>query len=308
MSPQAENFVHSLVEMAKAYDTLPSVEHALSEARHEIDHKSNTIQRLELKLMDRASEIDSLHAEIRRLEVARDDAELRFLESDDVASTLKGILKKLVGDAQGVLKAVEPPLPEPTPIEPFSPTTSSSDPVEVKTEVTDPIAAQVASTSTTTTTTEPIGSTDPVYPAPDLGQSATTPTTLDQPSAPNVAISEAQSSPASASSPNKGVSVQANPTTPVETPTDAIPPQTSAETTTVSPTTPIPTDGVSVPSDPTVSSTTTPIPAQVPPVATLAVGSHPMDAIAVKREPKKWDWNGEIRQEWWDWYNSPSVA
>lgn len=73
----------SFVEMAKAYEELPRVKAELQQAQTSVQASYDTIQRLELKLIDRSNKIDELHAKVREAEVARDDAELRFLEADD---------------------------------------------------------------------------------------------------------------------------------------------------------------------------------------------------------------------------------
>ena len=117
MSPQVHNFVTDLVEMAKATERLPYAEQELSEARQEITAKADTIQRLELKLMDRANEITNLHARIRDLEVSRDDAEFRFLEAEDRTNRALDFIKTTFGNAGSLIQALEPPKPEPVPVQ-----------------------------------------------------------------------------------------------------------------------------------------------------------------------------------------------
>jgi hypothetical protein len=107
----------SFVEMAKAYERLPHVESELKVAIGTISDLQNTIQRLELQAIDRNNEIHSLQVSIRKLEEARDDAELRFLECDDAKTTLERTLEGLGKDIASVLAAVQPlPRAEPTPV------------------------------------------------------------------------------------------------------------------------------------------------------------------------------------------------
>lgn len=102
------DFAASLVEMAEATRRLPLVEAELQNAKDMIQGNLDRIQNLELRLIDRANEITALQSTIRQLEVARDDAELRFLECDDAKSTLERVLRGLIGEAQGVLEAIRP--------------------------------------------------------------------------------------------------------------------------------------------------------------------------------------------------------
>lgn len=108
MSPHVGNFVQDLVEMAKAMDELPKVQEALTNTQGELKSTYDIIQRIELKLIDRNSEIDTLKAKIRELEVSRDDAEFRFLECDDVKGSLVRTLEGLGKDIAGVLMAIAP--------------------------------------------------------------------------------------------------------------------------------------------------------------------------------------------------------
>ena len=71
------NFVHDLVEMAKATERLPMIEAENERLQTMVEDYAKRIQTLELRLIDRATEIDNLHETIRAAEVSRDDAELR---------------------------------------------------------------------------------------------------------------------------------------------------------------------------------------------------------------------------------------
>jgi hypothetical protein len=114
MSPNVGNFVHDLVEMAKAMETLPTVQADLTNARGEIDRLQSQVQRLELRLIDRATEIDGLNAKVREAEKARDDAETMFLETDERLSAFRHLVSGFSSNAASLLRAQEPEAkPEP---------------------------------------------------------------------------------------------------------------------------------------------------------------------------------------------------
>lgn len=113
MSPNVGNFVHDLVEMAKAMEALPSVQLDLHNAQVEIDRLQGTVQRLELKLIDRANEIDQLRLSVREAEVAKDAAETMFLEADDRTARAVEFIKAQFGAAGSLIQALEPAKPQP---------------------------------------------------------------------------------------------------------------------------------------------------------------------------------------------------
>ena len=118
MSPHAANsLVHDLVQMAQAMEQLPQVRDELAATQSDLASASATIQRLETKLMDRANEVTTLLGKIRELEVARDDAEYRFLEAEDRTSRALDFIKATFGNAGSLIQALEPPKPQP-PAEP----------------------------------------------------------------------------------------------------------------------------------------------------------------------------------------------
>jgi hypothetical protein len=102
--------------MAKAFEELPKVQAELESAKHDINGYLATIQRLELRLIDRANEIDNLNVKVRTVEVERDHAETMFLETDDKLIKAKSVLQTLIGNAGDFLRVVEPPKPEPEPV------------------------------------------------------------------------------------------------------------------------------------------------------------------------------------------------
>jgi hypothetical protein len=113
MSPSVGNFVTDLVEMAKATERLPLIEAELSRANNAIEDYAKQVQRLELKAIDRNTKIESLHSRIRELEVARDDAELRFLESEEHAGKVLNFLAGIKGYAEAAQLILDPPKPQP---------------------------------------------------------------------------------------------------------------------------------------------------------------------------------------------------
>lgn len=113
MSPQVDNFVHSLVEMAKAQEMLPTVQADLEHAMNEIIHKGEKINSLYADLEQSRTYAASLEQRCRDLEVARDDAELRFLELDEKAAKVLAKLSSISAAAHDAAMVIDPPKPEP---------------------------------------------------------------------------------------------------------------------------------------------------------------------------------------------------
>jgi len=116
MSNDVTNFAASLVEMAKAMERVPELERQLA---NEIDLSTKELLRnsdLQVSLEASRRYAASLEQRCHDLEVSRDAAELRFLEADDVVSTIKSVLRRTMEDADSALKAIEPVV-EPTPVE-----------------------------------------------------------------------------------------------------------------------------------------------------------------------------------------------
>lgn len=123
MSPHAmTSLVNDLVEMAKAVELLPQVQAELDRARETIDHRGQHIEQLELKAHAYKQEIETLHSTIRSLEVARDDAELRFLELDEHATKAIDFARTATINMEAVMALLSPPKaqPEPEPINPHA--------------------------------------------------------------------------------------------------------------------------------------------------------------------------------------------
>ncbi len=107
-----KNFVSELVQMARAFEELPLVREELEKAKALIAQDAQTIQRLELRLIDAKNEIDAAHEATRKAEVERDHAETMFLETDQKLDTLRGIFSRFQGEVDAFVKATEP---QPTP-------------------------------------------------------------------------------------------------------------------------------------------------------------------------------------------------
>jgi hypothetical protein len=113
MSPSIGNFVHDLVEMAKATETLPQVQSELAQTRAEADAALRTVQDRELAIIEYKRQVEELHAKVRALEVERDDASFRALEKEDSLNQVVRFLSGIRQDVDTTLGVVNPPKPEP---------------------------------------------------------------------------------------------------------------------------------------------------------------------------------------------------
>ena len=130
MSPHAmTSLVSDLVEMAKAVERLPLVEHELDQANDMIEDYAKTIQRLEIKAHDYKAEIETLHSTIRSLEVAKDQAETMFLEADERTTRALDFIKSGFGAAGSLIQALEPAKVEPIIEPPINPPVNEPLPV-----------------------------------------------------------------------------------------------------------------------------------------------------------------------------------
>ena len=100
-----DNFVGSLVEMAKAYEELPMVQRQLNDLRSELDKAQDTIASREIKIMQLSQEADLLNSRIRSLEVERDDAQFHALEADDRTQRALDFIKATFGNAGSLIQA-----------------------------------------------------------------------------------------------------------------------------------------------------------------------------------------------------------
>lgn len=116
MSPNVGNFVHDLVEMAKAMETLPQVQAELERANTQIEQYAKQVQEREIAIIDYKAKIEELQSKVRATEAERDDAELRFLDLEEKVHLVIGTLShvgELVGDVESKLT---PPKPQPEPV------------------------------------------------------------------------------------------------------------------------------------------------------------------------------------------------
>lgn len=169
-------FAASLVEMALATKRVPELEAERDELQRELSRAKDHIAHLEVRAHQRNTEIDTLHARIRELEVARDDAELRFLEADDARATVVRTLRNIMGEAHSAVEAVEPtPVPaavvQPSPIPLVDgPLMPQGQPVDESGQSTgftvDPLPGSETSDATATSETQSQGQSDPGFSAP----------------------------------------------------------------------------------------------------------------------------------------------
>ena len=120
MSPNIGNFVHDLVEMARATEELPRVREELAKTEFLTKSQGDTIHRLESKSHDLELEIETLRANIRSLVCERDDASFRELEAQDKVlawERLVGGFQSEVGSLKQAYEKMETtPIPLPLPV------------------------------------------------------------------------------------------------------------------------------------------------------------------------------------------------
>lgn len=151
------NFVSELVQMARAFEELPQVQADLMAAKNEIASKADTIQRLELRLIDQKTAITELQGQVRKAEVERDHAETMFLETDQKLDSLRHIFDGFKGQVDLFIKASEPvKAVEPEAAQPMSQTSPGSahevtdaKPAEGIDAIHDPAYGQAPDASTT---------------------------------------------------------------------------------------------------------------------------------------------------------------
>ncbi len=107
------SFVSDLVEMAKAVEQVPVLERELHNAGSVINSLQQTRSDLEVSLEASRRYAATLEQRCHDLEVQRDSAELRFLESDDAVGTLKRAMRIAMDEVDSALQAVTPVVPEP---------------------------------------------------------------------------------------------------------------------------------------------------------------------------------------------------
>jgi hypothetical protein len=129
MSPHVNNFVTDLVSMAKAMEELPVVQRELGDAKAENSALLGMIAERDASLEQSRSYAASLEAKIHSAEVARDDAEFRFLEAEDRTASALAFIRTVFGNAGTLIQVLDPPKattepvnePHPVPGEPTVP-------------------------------------------------------------------------------------------------------------------------------------------------------------------------------------------
>lgn len=107
MSPNVGNFVHDLVEMAKAMETLPQVQAELAHSDAMRNAQAEVIASREKHIIELKAEIMTLHSRIHEAEVAKDAAETMFLEADDRTSRALDFIKATFGNAGSLIQALD---------------------------------------------------------------------------------------------------------------------------------------------------------------------------------------------------------
>jgi len=83
MSPNVNNFVHDLVEMARALEAEPRYREQIANCELMVRQQGEVIQSRELRIIDLKNELDAANERIRSLEVERDNAQFHGLELEE---------------------------------------------------------------------------------------------------------------------------------------------------------------------------------------------------------------------------------
>src|SRR5216684_2007990 len=102
------SFVHDLVAMATAADKVPQLEARIAELEEiKAGYETGFVEK-EKQLIDHLNAHDETKARLHNAEVARDDAEMRFLEADDAKLAAVRAMRVVIGEAETFIKAVTP--------------------------------------------------------------------------------------------------------------------------------------------------------------------------------------------------------
>lgn len=115
MSPTTDNFIHSLVEMSKAFEELPGVRAEADERARQNDILAQQVQQREESILKLKAELEAKNETIRKVEAERDDAEMRFLELDDKVAMVNRNAASLQEILAKQIELTTPPKPEPQP-------------------------------------------------------------------------------------------------------------------------------------------------------------------------------------------------
>jgi len=113
MSPQVSNFVHELVDMAKAVELVPQLQSEVDQLHSKLSEAERHNQGLETNIISYKQQIEDLASKVRSLEVERDDASFRVLEAVDTAHSVLTQARAAQDILAKVIAKLDPPKPEP---------------------------------------------------------------------------------------------------------------------------------------------------------------------------------------------------
>lgn len=108
MSNDVNNLAHSFVAMAQAFEQLPVVKAELERTQFDLATANDTIQNLQLRIIDLKNEADEARQATRKAEVERDHAETMFLETDQRLDALRNIIGSFKGNVDAWTAASKP--------------------------------------------------------------------------------------------------------------------------------------------------------------------------------------------------------
>lgn len=114
MSPHGINsLVGDLVQMAQAMELLPKVQEELASAQAKEQSLQRTIDNMAADLEQSRNYAASLEQKVRSLEVERDDASFRVLESEDLVHECLSSIDTMQSTLGKLKLKLDPPKPEP---------------------------------------------------------------------------------------------------------------------------------------------------------------------------------------------------
>jgi len=180
MSPNAvNNFVADLVEMAKAVEELPQVQAELTDALATIDNQRQIISFRDAEIASLRGQIATMATKVADLEVARDDAELRFLDLEERVgkfTTALAVALEAMDVADALAKGLTAKPEIVAEVKFIDPKPADAKPQGES--ATDPIDAQIGTTNALSSVTSDVKSTtEGVSVRPDPTASGYSPTT-----------------------------------------------------------------------------------------------------------------------------------
>ena len=125
---QIDNFVGSLVEMAKAFEERPELHRQISDKDREIERLIYANKNLADSNDIIRNHVADLEAKIAEVTKERDDAGFRCLEADDRSQRILDLARTLQTGLGQIVAEVEPPKPEPE-------SSVSTDPTSIETGI-----------------------------------------------------------------------------------------------------------------------------------------------------------------------------